>query len=296
MVRNPGQTKTGLGLAQALDLATQGNDLPLFNLLTRGSRLPGVRANLALALAFAEECAARGGVADALILRMATLHADAAPGATELEFLPVCGVMALGARGAKDAAVQTLALATLHDCAEDLRWRVRDAVPDALARIGEAGGDAVVAAVAPWMNGFFQASAVLRAAGQPRWLSRVTQADGMLARLDEAFSLARDADRATERYPGYKALVEALSSAAAPIAARFGPRTFDLLVLWAKVKEPMLRTAIEANLTSRLTRRFGEDVARVRKALAESAPTRRDPTTYVGPTRGRGRKKSRESG
>jgi hypothetical protein len=56
----------------------------------------------------------------------------------------------------------------------------------------------------------------------------------------------------------------------------------------------MLREAIAASLRStRLTKRFGPDVKRVQAALAASEPVRRDPLTYVGPTRRRGSKRKR---
>ena len=88
-----------------------------------------------------------------------------------------------------------------------------------------------------------------------------------------------------------KALVEALGATPAAVAARFGVPVFDMLVRWSATKEPFLREAIEKNIAgSKLTGRLSSELARVRAALGETAPVRRDPTTYVGPTRGRGRK------
>jgi hypothetical protein len=53
----------------------------------------------------------------------------------------------------------------------------------------------------------------------------------------------------------------------------------------------MLREAIAKSIEgSRLGRRFGDEVARVEKALKESAPVPRDPRSYVGPTRRRGQR------
>ena len=56
--------------------------------------------NTELAEAFAQACRSMGGRADAVALEMARLSPDAAPGATAHEYLPVCGVLALGARAA----------------------------------------------------------------------------------------------------------------------------------------------------------------------------------------------------
>ena len=97
-----------------------------------------------------------------------------------------------------------------------------------------------------------------------------------------------------ERYPGYKALIDALSMAPGKLAGRFGVEIFDMLVRWCNVKEPLLREAIEKNLTgSRLIGRHNVEIDRVRAALTASLPKVRNPDHYVGPTRGRGRKRGR---
>jgi hypothetical protein len=281
-------------LGRAFDLALTGDTRPLFAFLARYSGLPGVKANANMALAFASQAATRGKRADALIRSMATIHPDRAPGGTELEFLPLCGVAAIGARAASDPKVVRVSLDYLEAAAEDLRFRVRDEVPRALARIGTVRGESLVDEVAGWMNGFFQSAAVLIAATDNGWLSTIHAPEAIVSRLDEAFQLARGAERAAERYPGYKALVDALSIAPRVFAGRFGAPVFDKLVLWSTVKEPMLRDAIVKSIGgTRLSKRFAPDVMRVQKALEASAPVRRDPLTDVGPTRRRGKKGKR---
>jgi hypothetical protein len=281
-------------LGRAFDGAIGGDTRPLFAFLARHSGLPGVRANGEIVLAFASHAATRGKRADALVRSMTLLDADRAPGGTELEILPMCGVAALGARGASDPKAVPVVLDYLETAAEDLRYRVRDEVPRALARIGSVRGAPLVDEVKGWMDGFFQAAAVLVAAADHAWLPTILEPDALVSRLDEAFQLARAADRATERYPGYKSLVDALSTTPGVFAARFGAPVFDRLVAWSTVKEPKLREAIASSLRgTRLTKRFGPDVARVQAALAASAPVRRDPLTDVGPTRRRGKKRQR---
>jgi hypothetical protein len=278
-------------LEGAVETAIGGDPSRLYALLVRGSRLPGARPNLELADRFASACASRGGAADTLAIALATLDADRAPGATELEFLPMCGVVAAGARGASDPSSVPRMLGVLEAAAEDLRWRVREAVPSALARIGAIRGQALLEDVLPWMDGFFPATAVLLAVARSEWLSRLDDPTLVLARLTQAFELARNAERSAERYPGYKALIVALGACPAALAARFGSPAFDVLVRMGDVKEPMLREAITKNLEiTRLARRFPTDVARVRRALEASAPVARDPRSYVGPTRRRGRR------
>jgi hypothetical protein len=275
-------------LGRALDDAMVGRHGPLYDLLARGSGLPGARVNVALANAFAQTCRGLGRRADAVALAMAHLSADEAPGATALEFLPVCGLLALGARATTDESVRTPFLAELHARADDLRFRVRDAVIDALARVGGAMGEALANDVAPWMDGYFHAAAVVRALAHEAWLSNLRDAGPVVARFDEAFELARDAPRAAARYPGRKALVEALGRAPGQVAARFGVPVFDMLARWSAVEDPELRGAIASTILSpKLAARFGPDIERVHRGLLATRPPPRNPDHDFGPTRDR---------
>ncbi len=281
-------------LLRALDEAVAGRRSALFDLLARGSRLPGTHANDALAEAFAQACLARAPRADAVAFALAALSADEAPGATPLEFLPVAGLAALAARGASDAGVRAGVLAELHARADDLRFRVRDAVVAALVRVGAAAGEALVEDVGPWMDGYFHAAAVVTALGAEPWLTALHDARAVVARLDQAFILARDAPRAAARYPGRKALVDALATSPVAVAARFGVPVFDLLVTWAPTRDPDLYAALEGMLEARkLAGRFRGELERVRQAMVGSRPAPRNPDHDVGPTRDRsgGRRK-----
>ena len=281
-------------LARALLEAGAGRRRPLEELLTRGSRLPGVRMNEDLAEAFAQACVTRGTAADAVALALASLSADQAPGSTSSEFLPVCGVYALGARAASDPQVRARFVDELHAHADDLRFRVRDAVVEALARIGAAAGDRLVADVASWMDGYFHAAAVLRALGQEPWLSSLHDAQPVVARLDEAFGLVRDAPRAAARWPGHKALLDALATAPAATAARFGVPILDLLARWATTQDPALREVVASAIRSkRLVGRLGPEVARVEAALHASKAAPRNPDHDHGPSRDRSKDRRR---
>jgi hypothetical protein len=225
---------------------------------------------------------------------MVAIPPDTAPGATALEFLPLCGVLGLGARAADDPKIETRVLATLHDAAEDPRFRVRDAVPLALARIGERAGDALVSELASWMDGYHHAAAVILALADQRWLSVLGDGTEAIARLDEAYLLAKNAPSSALRWPGFKALVEALGKAPGILAARFGVPVFDRLVAWSDTSMPELRGAIEQNLKSnKLAGRFADEIKRVHAAIAAAATPPRDPTILRQGMRGRGKKRSR---
>lgn len=273
---------------------SEGPRHKLWKALGLASGLPGTRMNITLANAFATESAAHGAAADKLLYEMAALDADEAPGATELEFLPVCGVLGLGHRAALDAKVRAKVLPVLHDASEDLRFRVREIVPYALARIGEVAGDALLADVEGWMDGFFQAAAVLQGMAQPAWTNAMSDADLVVTRLDEAYALVKKASRSASRYPGWKALVEALGIAPGALAVRFGVPIFDMLERWSATEMPELRDAITANLKStKLAGRHAAEIDRVRAAITKNLPPPRDPTIIVHGTRGRGKKRGR---
>ncbi|HEX4446807.1 MAG TPA: hypothetical protein VH044_08730 [Polyangiaceae bacterium] len=275
-------------LARALDEAIAGRRAALFELLARGSRLPGPRPNGALADSFAQACRSRGAPADAVALMLTSLDADEAPGATKLEFLPLCGVLALAARAAAEPKVRTRYVAELHARADDLRFRVREAVIEGLARIGGADPDALVDSVASWMDGYFHAAAVVRAVALDPWLPALGKPEAVLQRLDEGFLLLRDAPRSAARYPGHKALLEALEESPQRLALRFGVPVFDLMTRWATVKDPVLRELVaNAMAEGKLAGRFRPELERVRQALVATEPAPRNPDHDFGPSRDR---------
>jgi hypothetical protein len=282
-------------LSRFLDDAARGRSDALFDLLTRGSHLPGTRMNAALAENFAQLCRSRGKDGEKVALAMAALSPEQAPGATAREFLPVCGVLAVAACAAADAGRRGVLLGTLHASADDVRFRVRDAVVTGLSHLGGVVGDAIVGEVAPWMDGYFHAAAVVRALGG-EWLTSLHDAAEVIARLDDAFVLLRDAPRAAARWPGHKALLEALAESLPLFAVRFGVPVFDMLARWAEVKDPVLRELVRKAVSSnKITSRFGSDVTRVTKALDATEPPTRNPDHDFGPTRrrGKGRHKGR---
>ncbi len=295
------KTTDPTAMSKAIEKAVRGPSTegraPLVALLCRGSNLPGPRINETLAEAFAAECASRGKETDALVAWLITLDPDAAPGGgsgpygagSELEFLPVCGVYAAGARAARDESCRWAMLALIHDAAEDLRFRVRDAVPLALEQIGSRGGDALAIAVVDWMDGYFHAAAVLRGMVRQDWLPQIETAAHATDLYVRAFELAMDAPRAAARYPGFKSLLEALQQTIGPLGGRFGVPMFDALAQLSRSKDPVLRDLITNGVeVAKLRSRHRDDVERVLLAFRTTAKPVRDPRSLPGPTRKRG--------
>ena len=144
-------------LGRALDEAVAGRSTTLFALLERGSRLP-VRARTTRSpTPSLLACRARQGEADALALAMARLTADEAPGAGPREFLPVCGLLALGARAATDAGPRGPAVRcrVARACRRLALPRSRRRRRRARAHRRGAAGDSLVDDVTAWMDGYF---------------------------------------------------------------------------------------------------------------------------------------------
>ena len=100
--------------------------------LGRHSGLPGPRGNLELAMAFAD-------IATRPVI-------DRFAGSTD-EYLAVCGTVALGARATTPEVVELL-----RRCADDDRWRVREAVAIGLQLLGDVDLDRVLAVVEAWAD------------------------------------------------------------------------------------------------------------------------------------------------
>lgn len=278
-------------LLAAIDAALDGSPRELFEMLPPKSGLPGPRPNLALANAVADHIAAQGRKANSLVRELCAMDEARAPADTSREFLPICGALALAARWRLNVDRRG-AITALQIMAEDSRRLVREAVVHALRNIANTGDESFLDDLASWMDGYLQAMVVLEALSDRHVLDRLTQAEPVLARLDEAFRLAESAPRAHQRTHGYRALVRVLGEAPALIMARFPDAISAWLAERATTKSRDLRESIERGIER--ARKAGHGEARVEgvaRALEESAPPRRDPLTYVGPTRGRGRKR-----
>lgn len=278
-------------LDEAVGRAFAGDAGDLYALLTRVSGLPGERANLVFARTFAQTCAAdaRG---PALAESMARLTADEAPGGTALEFIPVCGVLGAGACATRYPRARDAMLRVLHDACDDFRFRVRDAVPEALAGLGAREGDALLVGTEDFTEGYFHAAALLEALVRPEWSSQLADAEPIASIVTRAFDLLDEAPRATSRYPGYKALLEAVETSIAPLTIRFGEPILRAVAGFAKSRDPHLREMVARSLgDKRLRARFPDALRDATSALAAAKKPPRDPRSLPRGTRGRGRKK-----
>jgi hypothetical protein len=256
----------------------------LFVLLRRLSGLPGPRANEKLAWAIAREIASRGVKADALVAELGRAGRGRVLETGSAEFLPIVGAFCLASR----AGAAEPRLTALRELAEDPRHLVRESVVTALAEMSCASDD-LVAQLGAWTDGYLSASVVLDAITARAWLDRQKTHEPAFARLDEAFALAEGAPRADQRSQGYRAVLKTLPEAIARLADRFPDATVDWLESRSSTEHVELREAL-GQVFERVRARGHAPGKweRFERLLAASAPPRRDPRTYVGPTRKRG--------
>jgi hypothetical protein len=259
----------------------------LYSLLCRLSGLPGPRVNEGFATVFGEAVAKLGPRADILVRELCSIGPTRALAGTDAEFLPIAGVFCLAARLRADPNAKTMS--ELRLLAEDPRHLVRESVCHALVDVSRDRADALADLLAAWTDGYLGATVVIEALTTRAWLDRASTAEPILARLQEAFELAEGASRSDQRSQGYRALVRVLSEAPAKLIDRFPKPTLVWLEARAATTHVDLREAMSDLAARARARGHGvESLAKVEQALADAAPPRRDPKTYVGPTRKRG--------
>lgn len=275
-------------LRSALDRYLASGDRLVFSLLTRHGGLPGPKPNHELAAAFASELLTRRRDADRVLRELIDGDADTVRASLPSVFLPVVAAHAFAARLVAGLDARGSA-AALSDLASDVRKVVRDGVVAALVA---SSARLDLLQVPELREGFLAKSVLLEALSMRVVCDRVTSPDELVALLDAAATEVVDAPRSAERSQGRRRLLEALGEAL-PSFFRF-PEVRTWLVGAAKTESPELREALERAVSA--VQRQGAsnaDLDPVRAALDDSAPKRRDPLSYKGPTRGRGRKRER---
>lgn len=268
---------------RALDRATAAYEPRFLIDLSRFGGLPGVRANHALAGLLAERIVASGRreMDDFL----ATRGEPTGHGVGPETFFAVTLAFVLAERVRRNVD-REISFGHLDTMAGDVRGPVRDAVADALAGLGAKD---LVSRLSAFTNGFLQASVALQALADRRALELVSDDAELAARVTEAFDLAEHAGRADERSQGRRRLLEVLSETLPSLAKR--GRVLDACIARAATDHPEIRAALEIAAEKMKKAGFPKaELARLVAALDASAPKRRDPTTYVGPTRGRARR------
>jgi len=259
----------------AVERALAGAPSELLDLLDRSSGLPGPRPNLDLARS-AGQAIARGGARAAAVIQ--------ALRASQGDYHPIVAAQALAAR---HLAGDRGAGEALQELAGDSRQVVRGGVIEALRTVLAARGDAAVAELSAWTDGYLQAHVALEAIADRTVLAQLGGGEEVVARLGEAFDLADRSPRAAERLQGVRLLRQALPAQIVAVAARF-PAAMEWLEARTTTGRPESREVVAAAITALRKGAFPAAQAdRLAAALAASAPPPRDPSRIVQGTRKR---------
>ena len=265
-------------LDAALDQVLAGGPLRgLLDLLDRHSNLPGTRPNLDFARTVGIAIASRRGKADALVRALLGSPGEY-PVIVAAHALAQRALVGLDARGAMSA---------LHDLADEPRHLVRMGIVSALREVLRERGEETLPELATWTDGYFHAHVVLQALADREVLDRLRGPEEVIARLEEAFTLADVSPRAAERSQGLRTLREGMPAEVAVLAARF-PEVVAWVEAKTASKRPETREVVSQAITA--LRRGGlknAEAARIDGLLEASKKPPRDAARIVSGTRKR---------
>lgn len=249
-------------------LAT-GDSAALQHHLARESRLPGPRANLELARAFAETAGAMAAISAphvwALVQRLTSLSATDAPTNSPDEFIPFCGAWAAGEVGAVVPALRESVLSLLYALAHDERWRLREAVANGIqALLCNDPADAILAALDAWIvpGDWLAMRAVVAGLADPDIVAAPARAEAALAihrRVLTAMRLAGD-----RRSEAYRTLRQGLEYTLGVVVQALPKEGFAFLEELAEWRDQDVTRIVRENLKKACLRlRFPDQVTAV---------------------------------
>ena len=246
--------------------------------LLANSNLPGPRANLGLANAFADAVGvlARSKPRDAweLCLSMCAVSAKEAPSNSRGEFLSLCGTVALGSLGvlaAKGPSPISSAqvLAELKRRSHDERWRTREAVAIAIQRMLAELGGSFADELTGWISDedWLQMQAVVVGVAEPPLLKRDRSlAETALALHKSVISRAQKAE--DRKSSEFKVLRQALGFTLSVVVAEIGGEGFEYMRELASTNDDDLTWVLKENLKKdRLKSSFPKEVAGLEDAI-----------------------------
>jgi len=242
----------------------------LISLLEKNSGLPGPRANLELGYSFAKAVASlnlQEWQWD-MVLGMASTSPNKAPANTTKEYIPFCGLVALGALYAAGLPRprKRAALAAIRKAASDPRWRTREAAAMALQLIGEKDAAALGEIVDAWLPGasLLEKRAIVAGLAHPPILRAAAFAQYCVEVSRSIMrglpGLSDDVRRSEE----FRVLRQALGYALSVFAASAPEGGFALLREAASAEDRDVRWIVSENLKKkRISDRYPAEVKKV---------------------------------
>ncbi len=207
--------------------------------LKEHSALPGPRANIELAKAFARI----GTLMD--FKKFIRIDQKEAPENTPESFLPFCGVLGIGRYLSKhhDGGL----LLEIKEMANDPRWRIREAVTIALQSIGRKRIKRLLGYARSWVEGsFMEQRAAITALCEPDLLADRKICEEVLELLDWVTATIIEKD--DQQDEGYEVLRKALSYCWSVVVAALPDEGKPMMERWMKEKHPVVTQIMRENL------------------------------------------------
>jgi len=259
-----------------MQFLASGSAEDLLTYLVAGSNLPGSRANLEIAGAFAGTVR-EFAVADVddrqvlwtLCVELACVSPEDAPTDDPHEFLAFCGVRGIGAIGSLSPACVGPALTHLAEASVDPRWRIREAVAMGIQDLLSRQRNATVTELEGWVEGgsWFTMRAAAAGIAEPDLLGEPEIADAAL-RFHRKI-LIRIYTANERQSEAFKALRTALGYTLGLAVAALPGIGFEYLRQLATLDDQDIRWIVRENLRkNQLQKQYPETVQHIQAQLS----------------------------
>ncbi len=240
--------------------------------LVSNSNLPGRRANLELAEAFAEvveDYFVKGPERLwALCLKLIEVSSDEAPVNDPKEFLPFCGVWAIGGIGSISSEFFEKALSFLKELANDPRWRMREAVAMGIQKLIEKESKNTLKELEGWIvkDNWFEMRAVAAGVAEPALLRNKQAARQSLELHKKIFDqIVTSKERKSE---AFKKLKQALGYSLSVVICAVPKEGFGYVYQLIDSKDVDILWIVKENLKkNRLIKNFPDEVISIKRLL-----------------------------
>lgn len=244
----------------------------LFAYITGNSNLPGPRANLELAGAFAdlveEHATEDSGKKWGLLNNMISFLPEDAPVNDPKEFLPFCGVRGIAALSSACPQFLDATLGKLKALAEDKRWRIREAVAQSIQKLLARVRPKTLKALQSWIgtDNWLIMRAVAAGVAEPTLLRQpqITKASYELHQKILSAILAQEESSADD----FKVLRKTLGYSLSVIVESDPVKGFSYLHELEKSRDRDIRWILNENLKrNRLIKNFPDEVKTLKHAM-----------------------------
>lgn len=236
------------------------------------SNLPGKRGNIELAFSFADYIEELYNVNTQQMFNYCVALISENPPHIHVtgneEFLPFCGIIALGRIGKIDSTKESDVIELIKNSAQDERWRIREAVAMAIQEMMDIRPEAIIKTLQAWANedNYLIHRAVAAGLAEPRFMK-----NREIARISldiHKAILDRIAREPARRDTEYQALVKGLCYTLSVIITGIEDEGFTYLETLIETGHPVMIKIVRENLKKkRLARLNAEKVVELQHKL-----------------------------